>query len=159
MEGRRQGAEQIEPIQIGQRRPEATSGSRPIPTRTSGASRASTRARSARPTSRCQSGRAIEARQRQAVSRSRCTWTTSSAPSIWSARATCSIVQNYYTEQRIYRLTGDDGKKAPIMINQMMQDPISGGKRIINDVTIGKYAVAVDERRCRPPSRRRSSKR
>lgn len=93
---------------------------------------------------RATSGRAIEARQRQSV--------VSVQPYLDNFRRTkillgvshLSIIQRYYTEQRIYRITGEDGKQSQITINQAIQDPASGGKRILNDVTLGKYSAVVD---------------
>lgn len=94
---------------------------------------------------KAQSGRAYEALQRQAVVSVQMYMDHFRRTKHLLGQRHLHIIQNYYTEQRIYRVTGEDGKKAPIVINQMMMDPVSNGKRIINDVTLGKYSVVVDD--------------
>jgi hypothetical protein len=55
------------------------------------------------------------------------------------------IIQRYYTEPRLYRIMGKDGKFGQVLLNQEQQDPTSGLARIANDVTIGKYTVVIDD--------------
>lgn len=93
-----------------------------------------------------QSGRAIEARQRQAVVSVKTYMDNFRRTKLLLGRYNhLPIFQTYYTEERIYRVTGEDGKKAPIYINQLLLDPVSNTKRILNDLTIGKYSVTVDD--------------
>jgi hypothetical protein len=91
------------------------------------------------------SGRATLARQRQAVVGVQMYIGNLRRSKMLLGRKHLYIFQNYYTEQRIYRITGDDGKDAQVMINQMIADPVSGAKQIINDITLGKYSTVVDE--------------
>jgi hypothetical protein len=56
-----------------------------------------------------------------------------------------SIIQNHYTEQRLYRIMGKDGKFSQLMLNQQSQNQITGVIEIVNDVTVGKYAIKVDD--------------
>jgi len=91
------------------------------------------------------SGRATLARQRQAVVSVQMYMNNLRRSKMLLGHRHLYIFQNYYTEARIYRITGDDGKDDQVAINQMLSDPTSGGKRIINDITLGKYATKVDE--------------
>lgn len=99
---------------------------------------------------RATSGRAILARQQQAVVSVQMYMDNFRRSKHLLGRQHLSLIQNYYTEQRIYRVTGEDGKKEPVIINEMVVDPISKAKRIINDVTIGKYAAVIDDRKGSP---------
>jgi hypothetical protein len=105
------------------------------------------------------SGRAIEARQRQAVVSVQMYMTTSSARRCCSARNHLYIIQNYYTEQRIYRITGDDGKDAQVMINQMMPTRRAAASASSTTSRSASIHRDVDERRCPRPSPTRSSRR
>lgn len=91
------------------------------------------------------SGRAIEARQRQAVISVQTYMDNFKRSKRLLGVQHLGIVQNHYTEKRIYRITGADSKESQIVINQMMMDPMSGVKKILNDVTLGKYAIVVDD--------------
>ncbi|MCC6775639.1 MAG: hypothetical protein IT537_03225 [Hyphomicrobiales bacterium] len=97
-----------------------------------------------------QSGRAIEARQRQAVVSVQMYMDNFRHTKHLQGRNHLYIFQNFYTEERIYRVKGDDGKKKPLVINQRIAVPDSGVLRILNDITLGKYAVVVDDRPLNP---------
>lgn len=92
-----------------------------------------------------QSGRAIEARQRQAVISVQMYMDNFRRSKQIAARNRLSIIQRHYTEERIYRVDGDDGKLQPVIINQIIMDPNSPAKRIVNDVGVGKYVVMVND--------------
>ena len=93
-----------------------------------------------------QSGRAIEARQRQATISIQLYMDNFKRTKNLVGISHLSLIQKYYTEQRIYRVTGDDNpNNDPTVINQLLQDPLSGAKQIVNDVTLGKYAVSIDD--------------
>ncbi len=94
---------------------------------------------------RATSGRAILARQSQAATSVQMYMDNFKRSKHIDAIRKLDIIQHYYTEQRIYRIDGDDGKFEPIVINQVLQDPASVGKRILNDVTVGKYSVVIDD--------------
>lgn len=94
---------------------------------------------------RVQSGRAIEARQRQAVIAIQLYMDNFTRTKTILGGKHLELFQNHYTEKRMYRVLGEDGKFTQILINQMQMDPTSGIKRILNDITIGKYSAVVDE--------------
>lgn len=94
---------------------------------------------------RVQSGRALEARQRQAVLSVQQYMDNFKRSKILLGNQHLGIIQQHYTEPRMYRIMGANGKFSQILINQAQQDPTSGLARIVNDVTIGKYAVTVDD--------------
>lgn len=95
---------------------------------------------------RVQSGRAIEARQRQAVIAIQMYMDNFTRTKELWGRKNLELVQNYYTEERVFRIIGEDGKLAQFMINQRVMDP-TGASVIdrLNDVTLGRYTVSVDE--------------
>lgn len=92
-----------------------------------------------------QSGRAIEARQRQAVIAIQLYMDNFARSKKMLGTKRLELLQNHYTEARLYRTIGEDGKQSMTMINQMQVDPATGIKRILNDITIGKYVATVDE--------------
>lgn len=95
---------------------------------------------------RVQSGRAIEARQRQSVIALQPYLDNFSRSKKQQGRKFLEMIQNHYTEPRIYRLLGEDGNQVTLEINKKMLG--ADGKTIIariNDVTTGKYQVCVNE--------------
>lgn len=94
---------------------------------------------------RVQSGRAIEARQRQAVIAIQLYMDNFKRTKTLIGKKHLEIYQNHYTEPRMYRILGDDGKFEQVQINQVMMDPTSAAKQILNNITVGKYHVTVDE--------------
>lgn len=95
---------------------------------------------------RVQSGRAIEARQRQAVIAIQMYMDNFSRTKELLGRRVLEIVQRHYTEQRVFRILGEDGQTSVITINQLENDPITPNLvNRLNDITLGKYNVAVDE--------------
>lgn len=93
---------------------------------------------------RVQSGKAIEARQRQAVLAIQPYQDNFSRSKKLVGRKTLEIFQNHYTEPRMYRLLGEDGAMTSFQINQKKMTGSNGVERI-NDITVGKYSVVVDE--------------
>lgn len=92
-----------------------------------------------------QSGRAIEARQRQAVISVQVYMDNFARSKQLLGEQHLGIIQNHYTEERLYRVMGEDGKFVQQAINQAQVDPFTGVKRIINDVTVGKYVCVIDQ--------------
>ena len=92
-----------------------------------------------------QSGRAIQAKQRQAVLSIQSYMDNHKRAKGLLGQSHLSIIQNHYTEPRLYRIMGKNGKFSQVMLNQEQQDPTSGLTAIINDVTIGKYQVVIDD--------------
>ena len=95
---------------------------------------------------RVQSGRALEARQRQAVIGLQMYMDNFSRTKELVGRKRLAIVQGHYTEERMFRIMGEDGKLAETLINQKQVDPVTGAITRIHDVTLGKYNIVVDER-------------
>lgn len=93
---------------------------------------------------RVQSGRAIEARQRQAVLSIQMYSDNFSRSKKLQGRRALDVFQKFYTEQRVYRVLGEDSSLTVYEINkkQMMGD---NAVNRLNDITIGKYSVHVDE--------------
>jgi hypothetical protein len=54
------------------------------------------------------------------------------------------IIQNHYTEERIFRIAGDDSKSIMTSINMKAMTGMGTVERI-NDVTVGRYSVKVDQ--------------
>lgn len=123
---------------------------------------------------RVQSGRAIEAKQRQAVIAIQVYMDNFSRSKQLKGEKHLEIIQNHYTEERLFRLLGEDGSIMTRFINQVKQgipatgpngepvinpdgDPVlmhpetgeifppGVTKIILNDVTVGKYVAVVDE--------------
>ncbi len=93
---------------------------------------------------RVQSGRAIEARQRQAVLSLQLYTDNFSRSKKILGRKSLSIYQHHYTEERIYRELGEDSSLVTYEINKKITTGDNAVSRL-NDITIGKYAVHVDE--------------
>ena len=92
-----------------------------------------------------QSGRAIQAKQRQAVLSIQMYMDNFKRSKMLVGKQHLQIVQHWYTEPRMYRIMGKDGKFSQLLLNQEQQDPASGLAAIVNDVTIGKYDVKIDD--------------
>jgi hypothetical protein len=93
---------------------------------------------------RVQSGRAIEARQRQAVLSIQLYTDNFGRSKKVLGRKSLNLYQQHYTEQRIYRIVGEDSKPIKYEINKLMQTGENAVTRL-NDITVGKYSVNVDE--------------
>jgi hypothetical protein len=95
---------------------------------------------------RVQSGRAVEARQRQAVIGQQIYLTNFSRSKKIVGRRCLSIYQSSYTETRVFRILGEGGKLTETIINQEQRDPATGLTTVLNDVARGKYFMVIDER-------------
>lgn len=91
-----------------------------------------------------QSGRAIEARQRQAVLSIQPYQDNFSRSKKRQGDKFLEIFQNHYTEERIYRIMGEDSKLVTYEINKKIMTGSNSITRL-NDITVGKYSVEVDE--------------
>lgn len=93
-----------------------------------------------------QSGRAIEARQRQAVISLQVYLDNFKHTKELLGGKRLEMYQSFYTEQRMFRILGEDGSFSQLIINQQAQNPAGGAiQRIMNDITLGKYTCTVDE--------------
>lgn len=93
---------------------------------------------------RVQSGRAIEARQRQAVLSLQVYNDNFSRTKKLQGKKFLEIVQSHYTEERIFRVIGEDSKMAVYEINKKIVTGESSVQRL-NDITVGRYMVNTDE--------------
>src|ERR1035437_8569941 len=91
-----------------------------------------------------QSGRAIDARQQQAVLSIQMYSDNFARSKKLQGRNCLSLYQNFYTEPRIYRVMGEDSTLTQYCINQAQTVGDSPVKRL-NDINVGKYSVTVDE--------------
>lgn len=88
-----------------------------------------------------QSGRAVEARQKQAVVGAEEYFDNWDRTQDMKGRVRLNIIQDYYTEPRIVRVRGDNGKDQMTVLNG-----IDSAGRIINNVQTGTFQVVVDKR-------------
>lgn len=93
---------------------------------------------------RVQSGRAIEARQRQAVLAIQMYQDNFSRSKQIQGQRKLEMYQNHYTEERMFRIAGSDSSSVLTSIN-VKQATGQGTFERINDITVGRYAVKVDE--------------
>lgn len=91
-----------------------------------------------------QSGRAIEARQRQAVLSIQMYTDNFARSKKTQGRKWLELFQKHYTEERMYRAAGDDSTLVQYEINKKIETGVNGFTRL-NDITVGKYIVEVDE--------------
>lgn len=89
---------------------------------------------------RVQSGRAIEARQRQSVLAIQSAMDNMGRTQMLYGRKTVEIIQNHYTQRRVFTIINDDGNNLPMVIN----DELASGE-IVNDMALGAYEVSIDE--------------
>jgi hypothetical protein len=85
------------------------------------------------------SGAAIERRQRQTIVGLEHYVAHFKRTKELLGRKHLELIQNFYTERRVIRATGQGNTQVAMIINERT------AAGIINDVTLGSYAVAVDE--------------
>ncbi|MBB4266308.1 portal protein [Roseospira visakhapatnamensis] len=89
---------------------------------------------------RVQSGRAIEARQRQALNAVEPDFDNLARSRELKARVILSLVQRYYTEERIIRVRGEMDREQTVVVNQ--RDPAGA---VVNNLAAGAYDIVIDE--------------
>lgn len=87
-----------------------------------------------------QSGRALEARQKQGVMTIEMYMTNRTRTKKLMYRNRLDLIQSKYTQARVFRFTGEAGKPDILQINVK-----TAAGMIVNDVTLGKYTVSIDE--------------
>jgi len=92
-----------------------------------------------------QSGRALEARQRQAVLAVQMYLSNYTRSKRNVGRLWLNLVQKHMKNERVFRIIGEDGQLTQMLINQQQLDPETGQIIKFNDVTLGKYTLIVDE--------------
>lgn len=90
---------------------------------------------------RVQSGRAIEARQRQTILGQEHAFSNMSLTRVLLGEKILELVQDFYTEERVIRVLGEETEPDEMMLINKRE----AVGAIINDVTLGQYAVVVDE--------------
>lgn len=85
------------------------------------------------------SGKAIEARQRQAVIGIETYLDNMDRTRQLAGEKILELIQDHYTEQRFLRAMGDDGKPRDLMINER-----TAAGALLNDIRVGKYTTTVD---------------
>lgn len=85
------------------------------------------------------SGRAVEARQRSAYLGAELYFANFARSQELKGRLRLSIIQDYYTEPRLYRVPGDDGKDQVIQLNWQQ-----ASEEVLNDITSGTYHTTID---------------
>lgn len=95
-------------------------------------------------TDNAKSGRAIEARQRQAVISLQVYLDNYQRTQRMIGDQWLELVQGHYTEERIFRILGEDGKLVQTIINKQEVDPVTGQYSRLNDITLGKYRISID---------------
>ena len=86
-----------------------------------------------------QSGRALEARQRQGVMTIQMYMDNLARTSTLKYKKRNQMIQDHYTQARVFRIIADDGKPEILQLNKKNAAGI-----IVNDVTLGRYRVSVD---------------
>ncbi len=54
------------------------------------------------------------------------------------------IIQQHWTSERLVRIT-DDPEAGAIVLNQVLTDPATGEKQVLNNVSLGKYDLIIEE--------------
>lgn len=100
------------------------------------------------------SGRAIELRQRQAVTHIGALFDNLRRAKqhilfiLWGKRGKKGLVQQYYTDEKTFRIIGDNGQPDFITINQRVQveDPVAGViHKTLNDLSVGEFDIVVSD--------------
>lgn len=91
-----------------------------------------------------QSGRAIIAQQRQGDVGTFELLDSLSKAVEYTAEILIDLIPKTYDGERQIRVIADDGKTDIVTINQTILDKESGETKLVNDLTVGKYDVAVD---------------
>lgn len=87
-----------------------------------------------------QSGRAVQARQKQSMVGNEALFDNFARTRELKGRNYLHIYQRYYTEERIIRIRGDNGKTEEYFANK-----IDAAGQIVNNLALGTYEVAIDE--------------
>ena len=101
-----------------------------------------------------QSGKAIELKQRQAITHIAALFDNLRRTKLqimrllWGRRGRKGLVQQYYTEEKTFRILGDNGQQKFVTVNQqvVINDPIRGAiQTTLNDLSIGNFDIVISE--------------
>ena len=87
-----------------------------------------------------QSGRAILAKQKQTVIAYEPEFDNFARTKEMLGRKRLELIQDFYTEERIVRVRGENGQPVEKVINQA-----AAAGNILNNVTVGRYGVEIDD--------------
>lgn len=99
------------------------------------------------------SGRAIELRQKQAVTHLAVIFDSlrrakkKIAYQLWGRRGHAGIIPQFYTAEKVYRVEGENGQEF-IPVNQQIieQDPVAGGiVKTLNDLSQGEFDIVITD--------------
>lgn len=100
------------------------------------------------------SGKAIELKQKQATTHIAALFDNlrrmkrEIAYRLWGKRGKKGLVPQYYTEETVFRIIGEDGKHEFVPVNKpMMQvDPMQGAvQTVMNDLSVGEFDIVVTD--------------
>jgi len=74
---------------------------------------------------------------------------------LWGSKNKKGLIQQYYRDERIIRITGEDGKFDFIPVNQTVAVPTPFGvvHQIVNDLSIGEYDIVISDTPVTPTQR------
>lgn len=99
--------------------------------------------------SNLQSGRAIELKQKQAITHIALLFDNLRfakeriAHLLWGRRGYKGIVPQFYTEQKTFRIVGQNGEQQFITVNQQVED--NGIVRTLNDLSVGEFDIVISD--------------
>lgn len=100
------------------------------------------------------SGKAIELRQRQAITHIGGLFDNQRRTKLqvlqrmWGRKKRKGIIQQYYTEEKTFRIVGDDGKPDFLTVNQQVPVENEMGEVIyqtLNDLSVGEFDIVVSD--------------
>ena len=98
------------------------------------------------------SGRAIELKQKQAITHIALLFDNLRfakeriAKLLWGKPGAPGIIPQYYTEEKTFRIVGENGKPEFVTVNQQVQETNPLGQIItttLNDLTVGEYDIII----------------
>lgn len=102
-----------------------------------------------------QSGRAIELKQKQAITQIAALFDNLRyskemvAELLWGTRGAKGIIPQFYTEEKTFRIVGENGQNQYVTVNQQaqVQDPITRQlvSTTLNDLSIGEYDIVISD--------------
>ena len=100
------------------------------------------------------SGKAIELKQRQAITHIAALFDNLRRAKLqimkilWGRRGRKGLVQQYYNEEKTFRIIGDNGEQKFVTVNQqaIVNDPLQGAiQTTFNDLSVGDFDIVIGE--------------
>lgn len=102
-----------------------------------------------------QSGRAIELKQKQAITHIAGLFDNLRMAKemivelLWGARGAKGIIPQFYTEEKTFRIVGENGEQKMIVVNQQQQMVDAQTQQVItktlNDLSVGEYDIVISD--------------